>query len=45
MARLGGDGSAWDLVIAESATGAMLLAAVALSVYKPWGRRAPSRRG
>lgn len=43
-ARLDGDGSAWGLVVAESATVAMLLAAVAISVFKPWGRRAPLRR-
>ena len=37
-ARLDGDGSAWGLVVAESATVAMLLVALVLSVLKPWGR-------
>lgn len=36
--RLDGGGSSWALVAAESATVAMLLVAVVLSVLKPWGR-------
>lgn len=44
-ARLDGDSSAWFLVYAEGATVAMLVAAVVLSVLKPWGRlrRTPRR--
>jgi hypothetical protein len=42
-ARLEGDGSPWFLVYAESTSVAMLLAAVVLSILKPWGllRRTP----
>jgi len=38
-ARLDGEGSGWGLVVAESVSVAMLLAAIVLSVFKPWGRR------
>jgi hypothetical protein len=37
-ARLDGDGSPWFLVFAESASVTMLLLAVVLTVFKPWGR-------
>jgi hypothetical protein len=44
-ARLDGDGSAWFLVFAECGSVALLLAAVVISVLKPWGllRRTPRR--
>jgi hypothetical protein len=46
-ARLDGEGSPWFLVLAESASVAMLLLAVVLSVFKPGGRlrRTPPREG
>jgi hypothetical protein len=37
-ARLDGDGSSWGLAAAEGVSVAMLLAAVVISVLKPWGR-------
>lgn len=40
---LDGDGSAWLLAGALAVTDAMLLASVALSVYKPGGRRSRLR--
>ena len=44
-ARLDGEGSEWGLVAAMSASVAMLLAAVFLSVFKPGGRLRRSPRG